>query len=365
MDEIFKNKKHLCDLGDLYLHSAIDGIKKKGGVALFGAGDLGRRMKKFIEKRGARVLFFADNDRDKWEKKVGGIPVLPPREAAKRPGVFFIACSSDAPLIAEQLKSIGARGCDTKLYLACQVLFHSRASFLRHGKELKRLHSFLGDRESKETLRNLVLHSFTFDGARIAKIRRPAQYFFSNEFAVREGNTVIDAGAYTGDTVREIVARFGPVFKEIHCFEPSRKNFIRLRGYIKSAGLAGKVIPHRLGLSFKREALHFSGSGVSFHRDRNAGKAGETVRTDTIDNLFARRRVDFIKMDIEGAEPLALKGGAQVIKRDRPRLAICVYHATEHLWTIPFYIKSLIPEYRLYLRHHSESAHETVLYAAV
>ena len=76
-------------------------------------------------------------------------------------------------------------------------------------------------------------------------------------------------------------------------------------------------------------------------------------------------RVDFIKMDIEGSELEALKGAKNTIKRHKPRLAICIYHKIEDFYTIPKYIKELVPEYKLYVKHHTDREWETVLYASV
>ena len=71
----------------------------------------------------------------------------------------------------------------------------------------------------------------------------------------------------------------------------------------------------------------------------------------------------FIKMDIEGAELEALKGSREIIQRYRPRLAISAYHKKEDLVELPLYIKELVPEYKLYIRHYSNAGVETVLYA--
>lgn len=367
MDTILKNERKLLAEGDSRLVSAIKALKRKGPVCLFGAGDLGRKMRRFFEKQGIRVIFFTDNDKNKWGMTIEGLPVLSPHDAVQR-DAFFVACSGDALIMAEQLRRLGISQCDVTLHLACQTIFHLRKPFQRHRKELATLYALLSDDKSRTTLKHLVTHAYTLEETLISAIQDSAQYFFSEAFAIHKGETVVDAGAYTGDTVRDMVARFGAVFKKVHCFEPNAKNFACLREYVRRAGLGGKVIPHHFGLSNKKESLHFLGFGLGFHMSAQPGKAGETVRVDTIDNLFARRspqRIDFIKMDIEGAEPLALEGAAQVITRDRPRLAICVYHSPEHLWTIPFAIKRIVPEYRLFLRHHSANARETVVYATL
>ena len=81
-----------------------------------------------------------------------------------------------------------------------------------------------------------------------------------------------------------------------------------------------------------------------------------------IDNLI-KENITYIKMDIEGAELNAIKGAERIIKENKPTLAICVYHKNEDLLNIASAIKALVPEYKLYLRHHNVSGTETVLYA--
>ena len=44
---------------------------------------------------------------------------------------------------------------------------------------------------------------------------------------------------------------------------------------------------------------------------------------------------------------------------------ICVYHKPEDLFEIPFWIKETVPEYKLYMRHHSDFIADTVIYATV
>ena len=71
----------------------------------------------------------------------------------------------------------------------------------------------------------------------------------------------------------------------------------------------------------------------------------------------------FIKLDVEGAERKALQGARKTIKRDRPRLAVSVYHKAEDIIELPAYILSLHEDYRLYLRHYQMSPCETIVYA--
>ena len=67
-------------------------------------------------------------------------------------------------------------------------------------------------------------------------------------------------------------------------------------------------------------------------------------------------------MDIEGAERKALAGGMKTIKRDRPILAISVYHGLEDIVEIPKLLMRELEEYEFIVRHHSYTYSETVLY---
>ena len=82
-----------------------------------------------------------------------------------------------------------------------------------------------------------------------------------------------------------------------------------------------------------------------------------------LDDLLARSRPTYIKMDIEGAEPDAIQGCQRVLRENRPVLAACVYHAQDHLWTIPRAVHRIVPDYKLFLRPHMPECWDTVCYA--
>lgn len=91
-----------------------------------------------------------------------------------------------------------------------------------------------------------------------------------------------------------------------------------------------------------------------------------TVQLTTIDESVGDETVGMIKMDIEGAEFAALQGAEHTIQRDKPLLAICVYHRPSDTLTFMDYLVKIVPEYRFWLRHYTGPvATETVLYASV
>ena len=116
------------------------------------------------------------------------------------------------------------------------------------------------------------------------------------------------------------------------------------------------------GLWSEDKTLLFSACGNEISCMSDEGDC--TVNVVALDHVVDKDdRVTFIKMDIEGAEKKALMGARQTIIRNKPKLAICIYHSDEDMIEIAEYLHSLVPNYRLYIRHYFYEPIETVLYA--
>jgi hypothetical protein len=92
------------------------------------------------------------------------------------------------------------------------------------------------------------------------------------------------------------------------------------------------------------------------------------VNTETIDNFVQKNKIakiDFIKLDIEGAEYECLLGASNTIKKFKPKLAICLYHKDSDFWKLPILIKNLVSDYKVFVEHHHVNQEETVLYAVL
>lgn len=192
------------------------------------------------------------------------------------------------------------------------------------------------------------------------------QYFdplmtFSND------EVFVDCGALDGNTSRIFAEKVGNKYRHIHIFEPDTKNlFLEKKNQFKS------VTYHSIGVWSEKDELTFSMSsgGSSCIVE---GKAQEEINSsvrinvDSLDNIFKNFSSEdvptFIKMDIEGAEMMALKGACNLIKKYTPKLAIAIYHKNEDILDIIAYIKSLVPEYSFYLRHYTTCVTETIMYA--
>lgn len=184
-----------------------------------------------------------------------------------------------------------------------------------------------------------------------------------------EGDIVIDAGGCWGDTALYFADRVGGTGK-VYSFEFMSANTEIFRlNMTFNPELSKRIHLVQQALWSKSgEKLYIEGKGpatcvMSSPSNPLAGQ----IETLSIDDLVYREglpRVDFIKMDIEGAELQALKGGEQTIRQYSPKLAISVYHNLHDFWTIPQWIDQLGLGYRFSLRHFTIHQEETVLFAA-
>ncbi len=364
MDLSQKNIQRLTKAGDQLFAERLSDLKKHGGViVLFGAGEGGRRMKKLLAENGITVSFFTDNKKSLWGSTIDGTPVLSPKEAVTLPFAYVVISASEVGNISATLRDLHVTDFEKDLYLMC-ITKDYRQVFAKHLAELRKVEKLLSEKKSLQTFCALVEQTFCLDTALLSKVYDTNQYFFSPRFAIRLKDVVVDAGAFTGDTVSDIIRRFGRGFGAVHCFEPNKENAENLKAFVKKNKLTNKVIIHVSGLSDRAETMYFSGEGVGYHATTAEDPAGEKISTVTLDGALLRQHVDVIKMDIEGFEPKAIRGATEIIRRDTPRLAICIYHEPEHFWEIPLMLAKLLPSYTFYLRHHSLGRLETVWYAS-
>ena len=104
---------------------------------------------------------------------------------------------------------------------------------------------------------------------------------------------------------------------------------------------------------------------VFFNGKKNSSQKLSTISIDDFVKEKNLAKIDFIKMDIEGAEIATLLGAKETLTKYQPKLAISIYHDIEHYYKIPYYINSLNLNYSFYLDHFSINRAETILFGIV
>lgn len=231
--------------------------------------------------------------------------------------------------------------------------------WMQREEQLDDIYSRLSDELSRRSL--VAYISQLIDGKYSHSdglIKQPS--YFDESFLQFDRNEVfVDCGAFNGEDTENFFQRT-PVDSRAIIFEADPYNCRLVDDRLNSN-------PYRYSLIRKavwnhEGTLRFSSSGKP---SSQVGDSGTLVLCSSIDKTVDELKLipTYIKMDIEGAEIKALEGAAGVIKRYKPRLAICVYHRADDLLNIWNYINSFGLDYKFYLRKHGRGHQETVLYA--
>jgi FkbM family methyltransferase len=146
---------------------------------------------------------------------------------------------------------------------------------------------------------------------------------------IQKSSTILDIGAHAGS--HTVLYKYISPNAKIYCFEPQKKMFELLVNNIASnnfknveafnVGVANISTEAELSDSIQETGkyLEYGGNQNANFGGMQIGENGEKIHTITIDGLNLTS-CDFIKMDVEGFEPLVLLGGEKTIKKYKPTI---------------------------------------------
>lgn len=226
-----------------------------------------------------------------------------------------------------------------------------------------KMYSELEDELSKKTLLTLISARLTRDPSLFIKnevyINDKLPCFDTSVIKNLDKDAVyVDCGGFDGDTVKLFINTYKN-YTRIYVYEPDKLLFDRISKNLESYKNI-YIIPFGVSDSAKDIGFNFTGGGGSMIEE--SANESNLIKVVSLDENV-KEKVSFIKMDIEGHEPYALRGAKNHIMEDNPILAINVYHKVHDLIECFNIIKSLNPNYDFYLRHYNRSFIKTVLYA--
>ena len=312
------------------MDKAIAKVPKGHQFLLYGAGNDGKQMLLYARKREGFAGFCSSTEA-KQKNGYLGCPVMSPEELLSRRDLYVVIASSAA---RDELRGILEEGGYPPELVIDGPAYYS-------------------DEELGET----------------------EQYFGPGFMKFSDEEVFVDVGCYDFRSALAL-GRHCNCVKKVYAFEPDPENYEKClkKAENRSRKRIRDVQLFPYGAWSKKTTLSFAATGTtdsSFLKDAEGSvlfpATSVSVPVTTIDSTIdPHERATTIKMDIEGSELEALKGARETICRDKPKLVVCIYHKPEDLWEIPLYIKSLNPEYRLYIRHHSKQYPcEMVLYAVM
>lgn len=312
---------------------------------------------------GRKIDFCCDTAPEKWGKTFAGIPCISPEEllSMRDNCAVFVTIGEFGP-VYESLTRSGVASVNL-IYKYDLVTSEFLAAHDDRviAADLARARGLLADQRSCQVF-DAIVERVLGNGDDPGVMRdmcEPDQYFPADIIELTDHESFVDIGAFDGDTVKDLVCRTGARFDRITCFEVDRVNYRALQETVRQLSCADRITTHNLGIwDDERDITYRIGKSQS-----TVGEGEGRGHVVPLDDVLGSQPVSFIKMDIEGAEPQALRGAARIIRTQKPRLAICVYHHIRHLWDIPLAIHELVPEHKIYLRHHTNLEYETVCYA--
>lgn len=337
------------------------------GIGLFGAGVSAAPCYDFLCEKKYNVSCFVDSSVEKQKHLCCGLKVIAP--SSFDGGVLFITNQTYA-------KPMGALYVP---YYAGEGVITLNAFFtLKNIGKFKYLaNNVFNDLESKNVLNTMIYENLTSENKLWTDIYNKNQYFCLDELMGDANEVFVDIGAAVGDTIERFIWEKNGYISKIHAFEPSPYEYAALKYRMErltrewmfnnnqinivNAGIAEKTEKRILATNKLGTNNFMLNSGNA--DQNNADVVNANVYS--LDDYFKDAPVTFIKADVEGYEMRCLRGASAVIKRDKPKMALCIYHKPEDIFDFIEYINAIVPEYKFKLRHHSRNWTETVLYAFV
>ena len=343
-------------------------------LVLFGAGAMGQWTLQRLRQAGVEPCCFADNQAQLWGTSVDGLEVLCPAGAAQRFGhdaCFVVTIFNGSPA-RQQLRQLN---CTTVVPAA--VLFwkyHAQLTpesgldtperLVEEVAAIRQCFAILSDEASRHELCSQVEWRYWMSPESLACPAEQGHVYFPADLITEDPEEVfVDGGAFDGDSVRSFLQE-PKSFRHVYALEPDTSNYARLCVSVEHlpAHVQSRITAWPYALGDKNRQVSF----VEAHDQSSkvsADKRGIAVDSRTLDSLPWEAKPTYIKLDIEGYEPLAIAGAADLLRSEMPVLAICVYHRSQHLWQIPNLIHSIAPGYAFFLRRYAEDNWEEVCYA--
>ena len=357
----------------LYLRTSPPFYEACNTILIYGAGNMGKDVLQAMNSRGIKVAGFLDRNAA-LQKRCSGIQVHPPDwdglsiSQRQRTCVVIALHNGDVeiPPIMDHLRD---RGYGT---IVSPIDFHhhfstkmgdrfwltSRSSYRMWEDHICQGYETWEDNRSRQLYLSFLRFRLTGDYADLPVIDADNEYFPTSIPSWKTPLRFVDGGAFDGDTLRSAADSQYPIEAAI-AFEPDPVSCAKLREYVSSLGNK-EICVRPCGIYSSTTHLNFAAIGLPSSKSDENGNT--SVQMVALDDAIPSFKPNLVKLDIEGAEYEGLLGAKQIIQKNLPGLAICLYHRPQDMWQIPLLIKSWDLGYRLFMRVHKNNGFDLVMY---
>ena len=349
----------------LYLKEKVEAWNIENcNIIVWGTGGTAMLYDNAFRTAKINVCAYTNNDADTWGKVKNNCPIIAPSEITVFENPLVLICVKNQQFLKEIKIQLREMNPSVKNMMVDEFMFGVCANIIFNNVEL------LADDKSKKIYKNLISKRISCEDNMFEEFEENG-YFALPLFQIPdEKEVVVDAGGFVGDTLEQYLFKKLGMFRRYYIFEPDKNNYQALLARIdrlkREWNLREKaVIPVLGGVGRESSVLYFQEikkGGIGSHYTLEPGENESKVYA--LDDFFQNEKVDFLKADIESWELDMLLGAVTIIKRDRPRLAIAIYHNAIDMCYILDWLSKLNLGYKFYIRHHSPREAETVLYAS-
>lgn len=231
---------------------------------------------------------------------------------------------------------------------SCVALFKYDYEYIMNNFDrIVNVYNKLKDKKSKVLLEAYINQRISGNTNYCKELVIKHRYYPKEIIQFEDNEIFVDCGAFDGDSINEFLEILEEQkikkYTHIYALEPDSSNFKKL-----------KTLPIKNITYINKGAYSYSGN-ISFSGDQGKSSSIDVdsnniskIEVDKLDNMIDQK-VTFIKMDIQGAEEEALKGGINLLKKFKPKLSICIAHRPQDIFIIIEFLESLNLQYEYYL----------------
>ena len=325
---------------------------EKRPITVYGMGNGADKLISRFQKYDIKIADFFASDGFVRGHSFHGMRVKSFSEIKEEYSDFVIVLSfaSNRPEVIEMLADINEK---YDMYVPDMPVageeYFDREFYNSNYDKIKKAYDALSDENSKNAYAAIVNYKLTGDMTYLIHTYSEKDELYHE---IDKGNirSIIDAGAYNGDTLKEAIEYF-PHLSDVTAIEPDSKNFKKLEKYVFELLGTHTVRTINAAVWSKSGSGELSSSG---NRNSSISSTSSYKHKDTEVSLVSIDSLglapDYIKYDVEGAEMEALIGSDRTILDYRPTLLVSLYHRSGDIFEIVNYLKEKYPFYRMELR---------------
>lgn len=337
MLELLKEKENIWD----YL------AKCPKPIVVYGMGNAAEKIIDTMEKYGARVSDIFASDEFVRGHSFLGYKVMKYSEICEKYDDFVVVLGFATRLdnVLDRIKEINRHHSvfAPDIPVAGGGLF--TINYVTENEEkFDFVYNLLADEESKRVYLDIINFKISGKVEYLFNTFCDKNQVYKEILRLTDNESIVDLGAYDGDTIKEFTDFTGGKYNHIFALEPDEKNYKKL---VRNTEGMDNIDTFNMGAWNKKDTLIFDKKAG---RNSRLSSSGVPVNVTDLDSLISSP-VTMIKMDIEGAELKALDGARKTIKKYKPKLYVCAYHRNEDLFALPIKINELYDGYKIKFRH--------------